>query len=955
MNATTMYLRDTCDKSAIAFFALLAPFAAFAAGSITFEISADKADCIYERGETVQFTVSAKDSVGELLTSGTVSYRTHATLASPPSFVDSHDLSASNPFTVIGSLDSPGFLKLDVKASDGSAASWSVAVAPELVAPTVARPADFDTYWDGEIARLNSEVPDIDVQMTLVDGKSTGSYNYYQISFATFNGARVYGFYTEPKDTSRTYPAIVTCPGAGAYHTSSWLGSGSCVSLMLNVIPISPFTTSASFQSAYDTWNANLVSTYNLQDGAMYGAAGISVSREAYVFHDIVLGMNRAVDWLAQRQLVNKTRIGYLGGSQGGAFGLMLMGLNTHFTRGAAYVPALCDNLCVTANPALAPGWPHILWKQPSGSYATAMANIPYFDGVNFASRITCPVRMAVGLIDTTCPPRGGWCAFNALASSDKSMESVPGMTHSVDASIENSLYRWVLGTGAANTAEPSPESSLQVYQIPGNVTDGIDLLGMSETYYTDRLKGRADCTIAGEVTHSPVTVERPFLLTGSANPTKFKPSTGLQNIPIRIVGGGTWQYMKEDDSTYANYQSGSGYGHLDIENGGFEAYRLWLYGNDSERSFLYVTNGCSLTLSTTLRIGSHEGNGTFVLDGGSFTPYTSIEMGTYTNKNSTASANTSVNTALVANATLNVHSGEGTIYMSRYGATSGADKTTDRNILILGENSRVSTRYVFRHNDPRGHIIFRGGCLAFHRIAADTLNYAFSSEGNGMLVIEGDGYPIHIDTKTNNLNFCYSWTGNIRLRGTGGFKKSGSGRLTLNNPEGSGNPFRSSFSGGVEVAAGTLRIRRGDLIPATNLLTVAEGAKFDMYGCDIGLTGATGAGVVTNSSSTAATLTLGHGDGNYDFSAKVGGKVSIAKTGTGTLTVSGNALTNTCDLTINAGTVEFVGESDSYGTVTVKSGAVLDISKSKFSCSNLVRNPGGRIVRGLGFMLIVE
>ena len=42
-------------------------------------------------------------------------------------------------------------------------------------------------------------------------------------------------------------------------------------------------------------------------------------------------------------------------------------------------------------------------------------------------------------------------------------------------------------------------------------------------------------------------------------------------------------------------------------------------------------------------------------------------------------------------------------------------------------------------------------------------------------------------------------------------------------------------------------------------------------------------------------------------------------------------------------------------GTVTVKSGAVLDISKSKFSCSNLVRNPGGRIVRGLGFMLIVE
>ena len=38
-----------------------------------------------------------------------------------------------------------------------------------------------------------------------------------------------------------------------------------------------------------------------------------------------------------------------------------------------------------------------------------------YFDGVNMATRITCPGIMTVGLIDTACPPSSVFAAFNAL------------------------------------------------------------------------------------------------------------------------------------------------------------------------------------------------------------------------------------------------------------------------------------------------------------------------------------------------------------------------------------------------------------------------------------------------------------------------------------------------------------------------------------------------------------
>jgi cephalosporin-C deacetylase len=44
-----------------------------------------------------------------------------------------------------------------------------------------------------------------------------------------------------------------------------------------------------------------------------------------------------------------------------------------------------------------------------------AMATAPYFDVVNFASRIKAPVLAAMGFIDTTAPPAGIWTALNQI------------------------------------------------------------------------------------------------------------------------------------------------------------------------------------------------------------------------------------------------------------------------------------------------------------------------------------------------------------------------------------------------------------------------------------------------------------------------------------------------------------------------------------------------------------
>lgn len=78
-------------------------------------------------------------------------------------------------------------------------------------------------------------------------------------------------------------------------------------------------------------------------------------------------------------------------------------------------------------------GWPKIIEGNSStpGKRAAAEKWAPYFDGANFASRITCPVRVVAGFSDVTCPPCAVYAAFNEIASADKDIFNGIGMTHS--------------------------------------------------------------------------------------------------------------------------------------------------------------------------------------------------------------------------------------------------------------------------------------------------------------------------------------------------------------------------------------------------------------------------------------------------------------------------------------------------------------------------------------------
>ena len=132
---------------------------------------------------------------------------------------------------------------------------------------------------------------------------------------------------------------------------------------------------------------------------------------------------------------MDAARIGYYGSSQGGAFGLIQTGLTGRFAATVCNVPAMCDHFGVDLGRNA--GWPqyrnNFKVTDDKGNVSfdkQADSWIPYYDAVNFARHIQCPIRIIVGFIDSTCSPSSVYAAFNSIPSTDKAIINEIDMTH---------------------------------------------------------------------------------------------------------------------------------------------------------------------------------------------------------------------------------------------------------------------------------------------------------------------------------------------------------------------------------------------------------------------------------------------------------------------------------------------------------------------------------------------
>lgn len=408
-----------------AFAALLSAAGLACADSLS--ISADRTNALYACGEQATFTVSAYGKGRELLKSGTLKIALAPYTTQTVRRV-AIDLAKANPATVTGTLAEPGFLLCEASLVSGTnklSAKWGVGFSPEKIVPGSARPADFDAWWDAQMAKLEKEVP-LDPQVRPVENWKHAAFDAYRVSFATFGGKRVYGFLTVPKSGKPPYRVDVNVPGAGPGVTGASLHAGT-ICLTMNVHPYEMPRTLAAARKLYDEQDKVLNARWH---AGRYCRSGITDGRESYFYYPIILGINRAVNWVAARPDADPARFTYGGTSQGGGFGYYLCGLNRHFTKASMEVTALTDLSGYLKGRTS--GWPKLVESVPADGRAAAAKWAPYFDAAHFAPRITCPVRAAVGFIDQTCPPCAVYAAYNSLRVQDKQIINGLGMPHSV-------------------------------------------------------------------------------------------------------------------------------------------------------------------------------------------------------------------------------------------------------------------------------------------------------------------------------------------------------------------------------------------------------------------------------------------------------------------------------------------------------------------------------------------
>ena len=221
---------------------------------------------------------------------------------------------------------------------------------------------------------------------------------------------------------------------------------------------------------------------------------------------------------------------------------------------------------------------------------------------------------------------------------------------------------------------------------------------------------------------------------------------------------------------------------------------------------------------------------------------------------------------------------GAGKLTLSGLNTYSGGTRL-DAGTLAVGSNTALGT----------GTLTFASGTTL--QAAANGLTLANTLTLNGTDTI---------DTQANVMALSGS------IGGTGGLAKIGTGTLKVSGA--------NTYSGATTVTAGTLQAGAANTFSAASAFTV--GAFLDVNGFNqtIGSLGSlAGAGTVTNSGAGAATLTVGGNNTSTTFSGTLQNGASalgLAKTGTGTLTLSG-VNTYQGGTTVNGGTLAVLADNN--------------------------------------------
>jgi cephalosporin-C deacetylase len=139
-------------------------------------------------------------------------------------------------------------------------------------------------------------------------------------------------------------------------------------------------------------------------------------SKENYGYRGVISDCVRSVDFLRSRPEIDPERIYACGSSQGGGLTLITSALRPEIKAGVAGYPFLC---CYPEAMTMFRSYPYdelaCYVRANPDEEEQMLDTLRYFDAVNFAPRIKCPMVVGIALDDEVCPPETSYAAYQAL------------------------------------------------------------------------------------------------------------------------------------------------------------------------------------------------------------------------------------------------------------------------------------------------------------------------------------------------------------------------------------------------------------------------------------------------------------------------------------------------------------------------------------------------------------
>ena len=275
----------------------------------------------------------------------------------------------------------------------------------------VRKPSDFDAFWD-DVLQQASAIP-LDAELIPDRMRTSDDVEVFQVFYTSLDHVRIAAWYCRPVKRAERAPAIMFLPGyqMDPPIPKEWARKGY---IALSVAPRGKLRSNRQFNPGYP----NLL-THNIVD------------RHTYAYRGFYVDTWRGIDFLLSRPEVDPARLGVTGSSQGGGLTITTAAMRREVRAAAAGAPYLCgyvDSIELT----------HTYPYEEINDYLRLYperrrdveATVAYFDGINFASRISCPIIVNIGLQDNVCPPETGYALFEHIAATEKQLYPYDGHGH---------------------------------------------------------------------------------------------------------------------------------------------------------------------------------------------------------------------------------------------------------------------------------------------------------------------------------------------------------------------------------------------------------------------------------------------------------------------------------------------------------------------------------------------